>query len=203
MKKELPTKYKIVYEQVLPFLEGGRPGDVEHALEVARAVLEYGSKIDKIDFDVLVPVALMHDIGHYAILPEHFHYVTGGKKLPNGKLVHMLAGAKIARDILAKLNFSEEKSKEIVEIIAMHDMDQMKYGISDINDVFNTPNKRFFHDVDSLDRFSFKRLKKFEKLFPDKTLSEIMDYVVEQTTFFYPEIEEVAKMKLKEVKKQV
>ena len=63
----------------------------------------------------------MHDIGHSSILPEHFRYITGKDKVLNGKLVHMLVGAKIARDILVSIQYDEKKSDEIVEIISMHE----------------------------------------------------------------------------------
>ncbi len=98
-----------------------------------------------------------HDIGHSAILPEHFKYITGQNKLVNGKLVHMLAGAKIAHDLLHKIGYDSEKAKEIVEIIAMHDADQLK--IEDWKSWYETQNKKVFHDLDALDRYTEKRLR--------------------------------------------
>ena len=37
------------------------------------------------------------------------------KKLTNGKLVHMLVGAKIASDLLKEVGYPTDKAKEIIE----------------------------------------------------------------------------------------
>jgi len=146
----LPEKYERIWEKALPLLKTGRPGDDKHAAEVVEFMLNYkGGK--KLDFDILIPTAMMHDIGHSAVLPEHIKYLSGEEKLPNAKLVHMLAGAKIAKEILEKVDYDGDKSKEIVEIISIHDMDQVK-GV-DSEKYYNSENKKLFHDIDCLDRY--------------------------------------------------
>lgn len=154
--ENLPAKYQPLWEECLPLLRLGRPGDDEHAAETVKLVLDYQGRLE-FDADVLIPVAMLHDIGHSAILPEHFKYITGQNKLVNGKLVHMLAGAKIAHDLLQKIGYDSEKAKEIVEIIALHDADQLK--IEDWKSWYDTQNKKVFHDLDSLDRYTEKRLR--------------------------------------------
>jgi len=74
--------------------------------------------------------------------------VTGPKKIVNAKLVHMLAGAKIAKDILDSVGYDKKKTKEVVDIITINDFDQLK----DVEwkKVYDTPNKKFFHDMDAL-----------------------------------------------------
>jgi hypothetical protein len=161
----LPEKYAAIWDKSLPFLEAGRPGDVAHAAETAAAVLAYRGPV-AIDLDVLVPVAIMHDIGHGAILPEHFTYITGPDKLKNGKLVHMLAGAKIAKDILTAVGYDAAKAEEIVAAISMHDADQLT-GI-DRERAYDTPSKKLFHDLDCSDRFNERRIADMAKMFPDR-----------------------------------
>jgi len=198
--ENLPIKYESIWDESLPYLKKGRPGDDVHALEVAKFILEYSGKL-KIDKDVLIPVAIMHDIGHSAILPEHFKFITGEFKLINGKLVHMLAGAKIAKDILEKVGYDKKNSQEIIEIISIHDADQLK-GV-DVNEIYNTENKKVFHDIDSMDRFTSERFKQIEKLFPTKTKDEIRD-ILEGTLkgFFYDEFRDIAKKRLQELKNE-
>ena len=140
-----------------PILKTGRPGDDKHAAASVRFILEYRGAL-KFDRDVLIPVAMMHDIGHSAILPKHMKLVTGVVKLPNAKLVHMLAGAKIAEDLLRQTKYPKKIREEIVEIISTHDYDQME-GV-DITTAYDTENKRVWHDIDSLDRFDPKRIGK-------------------------------------------
>lgn len=154
--ENLPEKYQPLWEECLPLLRLGRPGDDEHAAETVKLVLDYQGRLE-FDADVLIPVAMLHDIGHSVILPEHFKYITGQNKLVNGKLIHMLAGAKIARDLLQKVGYDPEKTQEIIDIISMHDADQLK--VDDWRSWYDTQNKKVFHDLDALDRYTEKRLR--------------------------------------------
>ncbi len=196
--KNLPEKYKELWEKCLPILQKGRPGDDTHSIEVAEFILNITDK--NIDLDVLIPVAIMHDIGHSAILPEHFKYVTGGERLVNAKLPHMLVGAKIAKDILESINYDKDKAAEIVDIISMHDAYQLE-GV-DIVKFYDTDNKKIFHDVDCMDQYNIERLKKMLPMFPDKNK---MWPMLEKNLngFFDPSLKEVAQRKLDEMKKQL
>jgi len=195
--KNLPEKYAVIWGKALPYLEKGRPGDDRHAAEVVELVLGYTGKV--IDKDVLVPTAMMHDIGHCAILPDHFKFVTGPEKLINGKLAHMLTGAKIASDILEEVGYPKDKAKEIIDIITVHDADQLK-GIS-MEKWFDTENKKVFHDLDSMDRYTEARIKSFEKLYPVK---EKLIQVLEESlnSFFYDEFRDLAKDRLTKLTKK-
>jgi len=193
--ENLPKEYKSIWEKSLPLLKEGRSGDAKHAQEVVKLILE-NKNIKKEFLDILIPVAIMHDIGHSMILPEHFEYVTGGKKIINSKLVHMLVGAKIAHDILKEINYDEEKSKEIIEIISMHDADQLKE--INLENIYNTEIKKIFHDVDSLDRFTQERVNSMSKMFPGKNLIELLRGTLKD--FFYDEFREIAEKQLDELK---
>jgi len=193
--KNLPEKYAPIWERSFPLLEKGRPGDTKHAQEVAKLILE-NKNIKKEFLDILIPVAIMHDIGHSMILPEHFVYVTGGRKIMNGKLVHMLVGAKIAHDILQEIKYDKEKSKEIIEIISMHDADQLKN--IDLDKIYNTEIRKIFHDIDSLDRFTQERVDSMSGMFPGKSLIELLRGTLKD--FFYEEFREIAEKQLNELK---
>lgn len=171
----LPKKIKPIWKYALPFLQKGRPGDAEHAKEVAEMILSYQSK-ENVDLDILLPVAILHDIGHSAVLPEHFHFITGGKKLENGKIVHMLTGAKIAKDILFNVGYDSEKTNEIVEIISIHDADQVE-GLG--REAYDSFHKKFFHDLDSLDRFNEERMRKFAQMFDVSKIKEGLEKTID------------------------
>jgi len=189
---KFPERYRSIWKKCRPLLKAGRMGDLEHAQETAQFILNYRGRL-KLDKDILVPVALMHDIGHYAILPEHFKFVTGPEKIMNGKLVHMLSGAKIAKDILTKAHYNPIKTQEIVEIISIHDADQLQ-GV-DPKKIYNSANKRIFHDIDSLDRYTEARLKSFAALYPNRQefLKLLTGYMKQ---FFYPEFKKLATSRL-------
>ncbi|MGA2418030.1 MAG: HD domain-containing protein [Candidatus Staskawiczbacteria bacterium] len=196
--KNLPEKYKKLWEKCLPILQKGRPGDDIHVIQVAEFIIN--SKNKDFDLDVLIPVAIMHDIGHAGILPEHFKYITGGVRLVNAKLVHMLVGAKMAKEILESINYDKDKTAEIVDMISMHDADQLEG--TNIAEVYNTQNKRIFHDIDCMDRYSLERMQKMKKMFPDiNKMFEMLEKNLD--SFFDPSLKEVAKIKLEEIKKQM
>lgn len=185
----MPEKYQKLWKKSLPLLKRGRPGDDEHAKEVVARILNYAGKL-KINYDVIIPAAIMHDIGHCAILPRHFKFITGPKKIKNGKLVHMLAGAKIADDILKSIKYDAKKSLEIVEIISMHDADQLSLDTG-LKKIYNSNNKKIFHDFDALDRYNDKRLKNLASIYPDrKELLKILKKMLD--LFFYKEIRKLA-----------
>ncbi len=189
----IPNEYLKIWEKAEPILKEGRPGDDTHALEVVEFIV---NNVDPKYFDILIPVAIMHDIGHSAILPEHFKYITGTEKVKNGKLVHMLAGAKIAKEILGAVGYDPAKSLEIVEIISMHDADQLES--TDINKVYDSENKRVFHDVDCMDRFNTERLKKMGALIKDQNyIKEMLEKTL--ATFFDPKLKQIAENKLKKM----
>ncbi len=189
---KLPIRYQPIWKECQPLLKAGRPGDLEHAWETAQFILRYRGKL-KLDQDILVPVALMHDIGHYAILPEHFKFITGPEKIMNGKLVHMLSGAKIAKDVLTSVRYRPSKIKEIVEIISIHDADQLR-GV-DLKKAYDSANKRMFHDIDSLDRYTEARVKSFMAIYPNRQeLLKVLAGFINQ--FFYPEFKKLAVSRL-------
>ncbi|MEI6650110.1 MAG: HD domain-containing protein [Candidatus Moraniibacteriota bacterium] len=189
----VPEPYRNIWDRAKPMLERGRAGDVDHAVETVKMILEYRGGIP-IDLDVLVPVAMMHDIGHIAILPEHFRYVTGPEKIVNGKLVHMLTGAKVAREVLESAGYDTGKSGEIVDIISIHDADALE-GI-DHDRFYDTENKKIFHDFDRLDRFSELRLKNVRDLYSDESVvKKMLDESL--CTFIFPEFRELAESRLR------
>lgn len=195
--QNLPAKYEKIWKKCLLLIEKGRPGDDVHAKEIVEFILKYSGKL-KFDLDILIPVAMMHDIGHSAILPEHFKYVTGSEKIENGKLVHMLAGAKIAQDILFNINYDKRATKEIVDIISMHDSDQLK--ISGWKRLYSTKNKKIFHDMDSLDRYNESRLKGATSRHWDRNhLVKMLEVVLDN--FFYAEFRNIAADNLGRLKK--
>ncbi|MFA4834173.1 MAG: HD domain-containing protein [Patescibacteria group bacterium] len=197
MKIKMPKKYLKIWQKAKPILEKGKEGDTVHCRQTAELVLNYIGENKKGDPDVLVPVAMMHDIGHAAILPQHIKYVTGPEKFPGGKLVHMLAGAKIADDILKSVKYPPARRKEVVEIISMHDFDQLKDP--NFAKAYDTLNKKLFHDLDSLDRFSKKRFESIMKLYRCGP-QEAIGLLLKETKFFLPEIEAKAKEMLKNLK---
>jgi len=197
--KNLPKKYKKIWDLSLPYLKKGRKGDDLHAMEVVEFILEYNKK-ESLDLDVLIPLAIMHDIGHCAILPEHFKFITGSHKIINGKIVHMLAGAKIAKDILDEVGYPKEKIEEIADIISVHDGDQIKDWNPE--EIYNTKTKKIFHDIDCLDRYNSERIEKIKEHFDgdkNKVLEVLRDAL---KVFILPEFKKIAEEKMNKLENE-
>jgi HD superfamily phosphodiesterase len=172
----IPQKYIAIWRKAVPYLEKCRNGDLMHSQKAAEEVYRLGEN-EKWDMDVLIPVAIFHDIGHSVILPEHFRLISGPNKEDNAKLVHMLTGSKIDNDVLKSIDYPQDKIEKIVEIISIHDKKDKS--------LFDTIEKQIFHDVDRLDRFSEDGVivareefgmtpPQFIKLLEDQLLAEII-----------------------------
>ncbi len=186
----LPGEYEKIWQTCLPLLQRGRPGDDVHSKETVEFILEYKGKL-QFDRDILIPTGMMHDIGHSGILPEHFTYVTGKQKIKNGKLVHMLVGAKIAKDILDEAGYPAEKTAEVVDIISIHDSYQLE-GV-DRENVYNSDNKKFFHDVDVLGIYSPAR-QELTPMYSKADFQVMMEKSLKE--FFFDEFRELARKRL-------
>jgi hypothetical protein len=195
----LPEKYREIWEKCLSKFKDARNDDEQHAVEVTEFILDY-SKDKEIDLEILIPVAMMHDIGHSAILPEHFKYITGGEKVVNGKLAHMLAGAKIAKEILESINYDKSKAEEIVNMISVHDGDQIEGWVNE--EVYNTENKKLFHDIDCLDRYNAQRIDKAKHMF-NNDMEKILKLLEKSLdVFISPEFREIAEKRMENLKNE-
>jgi len=190
----ISQKYQKIWQLAEPILKKCRPDDLIHCKQAAELVADFIKKYHRGDPDILVPVAIFHDIGHAVILPEHFDRVSGPNKLPDSKLVHMLTGAKIAKDLLQKIHYPSKKIKEIVEIISTHDIEDKK--------LFNTENKKIFNDLDTLDRFSLARFRAIMRIFkwsPEETCKYLEKSI---PNLFTLEVRKMARQMLNERKKE-
>ncbi|MFH0829457.1 MAG: HD domain-containing protein [Candidatus Kerfeldbacteria bacterium] len=197
MTDPIPKKFRSLWARCVTLLKQGKPDDLMHARETVRLIVAYRGRL-RFDPDILIPTAIMHDIGHSAILPEHFQYVAGSRKFKNAKLVHMLTGAKIANELLRQLHYRSTARREIVDIISMHDIDQL--DITNWRRWYDTPHKRIFHDFDALDRYTPVRLKVMITRNPSRTavLKELRGLL---NNFFFKEFKRTAESNLNKLEK--
>ena len=96
-----------------PYYEKGRPMDIEHI----EWMMKYATIVcqkENLDESLLLPLVILHDSG-YAEVPK------GNPFQVNLRKAHMKAGAKVAKDILEKVNYPKEKIKEIEYYVSVHD----------------------------------------------------------------------------------
>ena len=106
----IEEKYKKILEKALPFYEKGRKGDVEHIKWLTKVITKYVDK-SEVNYDLLIPVVILHDVGYSKVPKGANPYNLDIRKL------HSEEGAKIAEEILEKLNYPKDKIKEIRRLI--------------------------------------------------------------------------------------
>jgi HD superfamily phosphodiesterase len=124
-----------ILETALPLYEKGREGDVEHIKWLAKVISEYVDE-SEVDFDILIPVVLLHDVGYSKVPKGSNPYDLDIRK------VHSEEGAKIAEEILKELNYPNDKIKEIKRLILKHD----NWALGD--DFADEPILRIFNNFD-------------------------------------------------------
>lgn len=105
--------YKKMWELAKPHYQKGRPMDIDHIEWMMKDAL-FVCKKEKIDDSLLIPLVILHDVG-YSKVPK------GNPFRLDLKTSHMKAGAKIAKEILQKLNYPADKTEKIIYYVSAHD----------------------------------------------------------------------------------
>lgn len=135
-------EYRLIYELARPYLNT-RQNDIH-----VRISLFYAVKLlekEPGDPGIVLPAVILHDLGWWKI-PEEEQLMAFGPKAvkPEINRLHELEGARMAREILEKVNYDARKTEEIVAIVEGHD--SRKTAISQ--------NDMLVKDADKLFRFS-------------------------------------------------
>jgi len=105
--------YNQTWELVRPYYEKGRPMDVNHIEWMMQDALLVCEK-ENIDDSLLLPLVILHDVG-YSEMPKDNPFNLDLRK------GHMEAGARIARSILEKLDYDQDKIEKIEHYVSVHD----------------------------------------------------------------------------------
>lgn len=135
-------KYNQLWELALPYLQ--TRNNQEHtkgSYEFAKILVAEENG----DEDIVLPAIILHDVG-WSKIPEDLQLTAFGPGEFDEELrrVHEIEGAKLAREILARVGYSEAKSQEITSIIEGHDSRIQSLSLND----------QLVKDADKLFRFS-------------------------------------------------
>lgn len=143
-------KYQKIYNSAVKYLAKGlKKNFVIHTQGVVKA-MELILKKEKGDPDILIPAAILHDVG-WAKVAEKYQ-ITGNKadKLCGLKLHIELASA-IIKKILEPLGYKASKIKEIIEIIKAHKFKKpkklSKRLLIDADQLADSFKEQFYSDV--------------------------------------------------------
>lgn len=107
--------YKKLWNLAKPYYQKGRAYDIPHVEWMMGEALRI-ARIENLNEGLLLPIVILHDVG----------YSMAGNKNPrmkckDSKRKHMDNGAKIAGELLEKIDYDPELKKKIVRYISVHD----------------------------------------------------------------------------------
>jgi HD superfamily phosphohydrolase YqeK len=134
--------YERIWALAKPYLNT-RKNDIHTEMATRYAYLLLDK--EKGDEEIVIPAIILHDVG-WKKVPEELHLKAFGPKatMPKVRRVHEVEGVKIAREILEKINYGQEKIKEILKIIEGHDSREEPVSLND----------KVVKDADKLWRYS-------------------------------------------------
>lgn len=106
--------YKKILEKAIPFYEKGRQGDIVHVKWLVETLPKFVKETEA-DFDILIPVVILHDVGYSKVEKGANPFNLDIRK------IHSEEGAKIAEQILKELSYDHEKVSKIKRLILKHD----------------------------------------------------------------------------------
>lgn len=97
------------------------------------------------DETIVMPAVILHDVG-WKKVPEHLQLSAFGPKAnaPEINRIHEREGAAIAEEILKRIGYDEEKTREIVAIVEGHDSRKVPISLND----------KIVKDADKLGRYT-------------------------------------------------
>jgi HD superfamily phosphodiesterase len=84
------------------------------------------------DESIVIPAMILHDVG-WERVPEHLQLSAFGPKAnaPEINRIHEREGAAIAEEILKRIGYDEEKTREVLAIIEGHDSREIPISLND------------------------------------------------------------------------
>lgn len=149
----MDPKYLPIWQQVEPLLKTAKLKNfVLHSLNVARAMEEIIAG-EGGDPDLLVPAALLHDIG-WTEVPLELQLAEDSESKHQALVEHIKQAPPLIRKILSSLNYPSDRIERIVDIVAAHKFqdpqeDNDKQIIIDADALSDTYKESFYSDMES------------------------------------------------------
>jgi len=197
--KGVSGKFHTLWQAAERLLEQAEPREVAHTEDMIRAVLEC-RKVIKFDLDIFLSLAILHNIERIIVLKKYFGDIVVTAKLKNGKMVRLSAAENTVKYLAESVGITPEKVEEIISVLKVR---QKARGVDHTEDrkknkLYNTDNKKLFHDLHLLSRFNRKEVKRIKKTISGK--DEFMDIINTRLgLFFNNEIKKIAEDKFREI----
>lgn len=142
--------YVEMFQKAIPFLKKGENKDfVKHTKWVIKS-MEMLLRKEKRNEDILMPAAILHDIG-WAKVPLDLQKIIKGPKAKKVLESHLKYCSPIAKNILNSFDYDKVKIKKIINIMIAHkfknprDLNKrLLIDADNLSDIFREP---FYEDV--------------------------------------------------------
>jgi HD superfamily phosphodiesterase len=180
----MQKKFEKIWQLAIPYLSKGIKKDyLIHTKGVIKA-MELLLRKEKSDENILIPAAILHDVGWYKISRQLQKSNKKKEKLEVMQL-HLKYAPPVIKQVLAKLKYSKDRIDKIAEIVFAHkfqrpkELDkQLLIDADNLSDVFR---EQFESDIKSY-RNTPKKLYRFREknIFYTKTAREIFNKELEK-----------------------
>jgi len=188
MEKDI---YQEIWKKAKSYYQKGRPFDIAHIKWMMKDA-EYICEQEVIDKTILLPLVILHDVGYAEVDTTQNSYNLDLRK------AHMKAGAEIASHILTEFKYPQDKTKTIVDYVAIHDnwafeenkrytKDKMLGTFNDLDfmwlaveEGFNSAMKMTKKNPQEMFEYVKQNDKLIKRPFSTKTAKELFDKYIKQ-----------------------
>jgi len=191
--KGVSKKFNILWEAAERLLEQAEPREVAHTEDMIDAVLECRGVL-KYDLNIFLPLAMLHNIERVKVLKEYFNDVVITAKLKDDKIVRITPAENVIKNLSESIGISPAHINEILSVFKVRKKARRAEKDGDAETaklLYNTDNKKLFHDLHLLSRFNRKEIKTMKSGFSDKELFNKM-INIRFNLFFNDELRRVA-----------
>lgn len=153
----MTKKYEEIFELAKPYLKQGRMKDfIVHTEGVVEAMELIIAK-EGGDPQILIPSAILHDVG-FSKVPKELQTNADFSKKREAQRQHLIFAKEIIDEILTKAGYSRQRINQIIEIVEAHKFQEpeefYKRLLIDADNLSDVFKEQFYADVKSYGRTS-------------------------------------------------
>jgi len=158
----MDKKYKNILDLAGPYLKKGVMKDFYlHTLGVVRA-MELLIKSDGGDADILIPAAILHDVG-WSMVPKNLQKSIKSEDKAKAMQLHLDFAPEIAAEVLEKSGYDEEKASAVINIILAHKFckpkEKEKRMLIDADALSDSFQKQLYSDAKSYNQSPYAQME--------------------------------------------
>ena len=146
----MKEKYQNIWELAVKYLKKGLNKNFIIHTEGVVMAMELILKKEKGDPDILIPAAMLHDVG-WANVPKKYQRATNKEDKLRGMKLHIESAPEIIKKILQSVNYKAFQINEIIDIVQAHKFKKprrlSKKMLIDADQLSDAFKEQFYSDV--------------------------------------------------------